>query len=261
MLTHTFKLLSGVECTVKEMTGIHQRILTEQTNKKIGDNLNEMLADLIIKVGTKTSGFDVEFVNRMLSGDRRKALAEARMFSVGLPDEHGKVNFDFTWEYVDNDGNDRKLEQTVDLTAGFPETPYYRQWENYDEVEKDVLITLPSSGLNIKFTMLDGIGEYLGSKTKREERSSHTPILMRQPRIMKKTDNAVTPINMSSADLDKLSYRDIEHLRKAIKDHEGRIDTEMKFEHPEAEIKDPHEKYVIVDLLQLKAFFFPSEAI
>ena len=52
MNTHKFNLCSGPECEVKEMTGKHQRSLTEQEKKSHNDKLHEILEDLIVRVGS-----------------------------------------------------------------------------------------------------------------------------------------------------------------------------------------------------------------
>ena len=247
MNTTTFKLPSGIECEVGEMTGLHQRLLTEQKNKKHGDNLNEMLASLLVRVGNNTGPFNQDFVRNMLSADRRAALAEARMFSVvdeeepvaaGAEEEElpkGPRNFNFTWKYADSEGNEQSLDKVVDLSEVFPIHPYSTQWADYSQVKKHVEVVLKGCGKTVRFNLLDGTGEQIGSNTKREERSSHTAILMRNPCFMTKTSNDVVPVQVSSRDLDKLSLRDIEQLRGAIKANEGRIDTEIRFEHPEAD--------------------------
>jgi len=118
--------------------------------------------------------------------------------------------------------------------------------------------TLPKSKKEITWTLLDGIGEAVGLSTPKNERSSHTPIKMRRPIEMLKTKNDTVPVQVN---LDELALRDIEALRGEIKRVEGDVDTVITFEHPEAESKSAGEKYVLVDVLGVQAFFFPSEAI
>ena len=49
--THTFKLTSGVEAEVRELTGKHQRILTQiKKGQSHSDRLNLMLADVLVPV-------------------------------------------------------------------------------------------------------------------------------------------------------------------------------------------------------------------
>lgn len=51
MNTHIFKVPSGVEFEVTELTGKQQRILTEQSNKPHTEKLAEMLASVLVRVG------------------------------------------------------------------------------------------------------------------------------------------------------------------------------------------------------------------
>jgi hypothetical protein len=65
---------------------------------------------------------------------------------------------------------------------------------------------------------------------------------------MVKTTNGVTPILLN---LDNLAIVDIEHLRKIIRKYEGRVDTEVKFPHPEID-----GKMEIFDALGSESFFY-----
>ena len=253
MSTHKFKLPSGVECEVKEITGKHQRILTEQSNKSMGENLNDMLADVLVRVGDIT-GFDTDFVKSMLSVDRRYALAQARMFTIDDP------MFRFTWEYLDSEGAKQVIEKEADLSDGFPMEPFLNQYEKYSDIVKEITITLPRSGQQCIFKMMDGWSEEAGQKTKKKDRSSHTALIMRNPRILEDNHDKTGKVPIQ-ANLDNMSLKDIEFLRTEIKRYEGKVDTEMMFEHPEAETRAPNDRNVIVDLLGVTAFFFPSEAI
>lgn len=251
MNTKEFTLPSGVKATIKELTGKHQRMLTEQKHKNFGENLNDVLADILVKVGDITI-FDIEFVKAMLSEDRRWCLVQARLLSIDEPE------FVFNWEYLDGQSEKQVKEVDVELTEeSFNMKPYAVQAPTYSEIVKDVTITLPSSGKKCVFKMLDGFGEEKGQITKKAERSSHTPLIMRNIRIEEIRDGKA-PL-LIQANLDNMSLRDIEYLRKQIKATEGKVDTEIMFEHPEAETQS--QKTVVVDLLSVKAFFFPSEAI
>ena len=269
MQTHVFTLPSGVECEVKDLTGKHQRILTEQKNKKLGENLNEVLADCIVRVGEEKN-ITLEFIEKMLAADRKKALVEIRQFTFDY-----EPVFKFKYEYLSGEnGNEQKKEQEMEIALskqetdeegqtktvikGFPTKPYYKQWKEYKDIEKEVIITLKKSGKEVVYRMLDGQGEQVGMMTKKAERSTHTALRMRFPREFVTTSSGKTPIQL---DLDKLPLKDIEQLRASIKEHEGQVDTEFRFMHPEAELKDSSEKEVIVDILSVLAFFFPSEAI
>lgn len=271
--THTFKLTSGVECEVYEMTGKHQELLTRQDGKKHTEKLNELLKDLIVRVGSNTDIND-EFLLGMLACDKKKALVEVRQFSMGH-----EPSFTFNYRYTDTDGNKQEHPVTVDLNEDghFPEKPVMvmrpvmedgkdepvnklvpADWTEYSDVQKQVTIKLPRSGQEVTFVMLDGKGELIGSTTKKAQRSSHTLIQMRRPVFQKKTEGGSVPIQLN---LNDLALQDIEYLRKSIRDHEGEVDTEIMFDHPEADSMPRNEKEVTMDVLNTVAFFFPSEAI
>lgn len=282
--THVDKFPSGVEFEVKELTGKHQRILTEQSSKTHNQKLDEVLADILVRVGTDTE-IKEEFIKTMLACDKQKALITVRQFTLGFQKE-----FEFHWDYKSSDGAKKTHKLSIPLEdANFPTKPVMCYNPNFTEGSEDekcskelitleeflkdtlgvealeyehvlkakkVEIILPRSEERVTYTMLDGDGEEIGSKIKKSERSTHTPIRMRKP--VRFDAETGTPIQLN---LDKLAYLDIEHLRKSIKEVEGNVDTEIMFEHPEAEQKQANEKDVIVDLLSTTAFFFPSEAI
>ena len=262
MSTHVFKLPSGVECEVKEFTGKHQRLLTEQKNKNIAENLNEVLADVLVRVGS-VKNVTLEFVLNMLACDRKKALVEARQFSM---DDEPKFEFDY--EYVDSNGESQVSHQSVDISDGFPFKPLLvltddsfkeADYKEYKDIEKVYELTLPRSQSKVRFTLLDGIGEQIGARTPKSKMSSHTALKMMRPEILvEKKDTEPTWIQLN---LDNLSLKDITYLRTSIKEIQGTVDTELKFEHPEHEDKPLEEKYVTVDLLGVLDFFFPSGTI
>jgi len=260
--THVFNLLSGVECEVKELTGKHQKMLTAGS-KDFEKKLSAMLSDVIVRIGDERQ-IDEEFIKGMLSCDKKKALVEIRQFSLGFEE-----TFSFTYDYRDLDNTKQTHEVNVHLEDGnFPSRTVKREGEeglvdadytDYADVleNKDKFITLPRSGKEVRFTMLDGRGEAIGSAAKKADRSSHTLLKMRRPVYFHKKEggNEAVPIQL---DLDELSYMDIEHLRKEIKLHEGFVDTEIVFEHPNSELGEDDLRE---DVLGITAFFFPSEAL
>lgn len=260
--THVFKLVSGVECEVKEMTGKHQELMTIQSSKPHTERLNELLKDLIVRVGSQTN-ITADFVKEMLAVDKKKALIEIRQFSFGFP-----TDFSFHFSYTDN-GRQKSVVETIEFLDGgkFPETPLKIQadkneetfseatFSEYSEVieHKNIFITLPRSGKKVRFTMLDNRGEEIASRTPKKDRSSNTLIKMRQPVYFETSSSGnEVPVQL---DLNKLSLVDIEHLRKVIKEVEGNIHTEISFDHP------TENRTEVVDLTSITAFFFPSEAI
>ncbi len=279
---HKDKFPSGVSFEVKELTGKHQRLLTEQSSKTHNEKLDSVLLDVIVKIGTETS-LDEKFIESMLACDKQKALVTVRQFTMDFD-----PTFDFAWEYKTEAGEKAEHRLSIPLGDGsFPskpvmilnkdglivedeETPEYVTLECYlkkllnkEELEysdilayKNVEIILPRSKERVRFTMLDAEGELLLTKIPKSDRSTHTPIRIRKP--VKFDEETNTPIQLN---LDRLAYKDIEFLREEIKKVEGNVDTEVMFEHPESHLKAPSEKDVIVDLLGTTAFFFPSGAI
>lgn len=263
MSTHIFRLPSGVECEVSEFVGKHQKLLTQQGKKTHNEKLSELLADVIVRVGTVTD-ITTEFIDTMLACDKKMALVEARQYTLGFEEF-----FTFHYRYTDKEGNKAVHEHDIPIKEGkFPFSPVQVEkegklvdadYQEYADIEKDVFMVLPRSKDKIRFTMLDGRGEAIGAATTKNNRSSHTVLEMRRPVWFKdKEGGKPTPIKIN---LDNLSFVDIEALRKRIQEVEGRVDTEIMFEHPEAEVRSQSEREVVVDVLSTPAFFFPSEAI
>jgi len=262
---HKFKLISGVECEVKELTGKQQRILTENNGKTTDEKFALMIQSILVRVGSVINP-DLVFIDNLLSGDRKKILEEARKFSMRGTEQANLFIFNFP--YTDAKGNKQKHELDVELTEGFPVKPYKTivdgvetivDVDDYSKIEKEVYTILPRSGKKVRFYLLDGNREKVGASVKKEARSSHTTIMMRNPQYFEKGEGgSETPVQVN---LDKLALVDIEHLRKLIDNVEGGVDTIVEFEHPEAARLPQHEKTVKADLLAQTAFFFPSEAI
>lgn len=259
-VTHTFKLCSGVEMEVSEWTGKHQRILTQKRKgKSHEDNLHEIMADVTVRVGSKRD-ITPEFIANMLDCDRKLALVETRQFTMSH-----EPSFTFKFEYTsDETGNKCEYIHEEDLPEGkFPSKKLQKlneagelvdvQYTEYNEIEKDVFITLPRSQKQVRFTMLAA-----ASTIDRKDVSSHTPIKQRRPVYFYKAEKDTVPVGLN---LDDLSYQDIEYLRKAIKDFEGACHTEIQFAHPEADMKQGKDKEVTINVLGSVAFFFPSQAL
>lgn len=264
MNTHVFKLPSGPEMEVTELTGKQQRLLTEQNKKTHQEKLADMLASVTVRIGSLTSVTSKFILEDMLACDIKFALTELRQFSLDFD-----TTFAFVHKYKDVKGIKQEVEIEEDIPEGhFPMTTVKRaetgkdgevilvdaNWTEYDQVVKEINIKLPRSGKEVRFTMQDGKGSNVGVLTPKQDRSSHTPIKMRRPVYFEESKKGSrVPVQL---DLDSLHVRDIEFLRKTIKEYEGNVDTELMIDNPEANEKD-----LIVDVLGAIAFFFPSEAI
>lgn len=246
--THTFRLLSGPECEVKEFGGKHQEILTRGGVGNIEKKLITCLTDLVVRVGSQRSFTEDEILN-LFSADRKLILFQARQFSLDFEPE-----FKFTYKYVDSKGRKQEHEEIVTFDDGqVPQTPFYKQWNELSEIEKIIKLTLPKSGIELQYTMLDGKGEGIGAAVHKNDRSTNTALKMRNPCELVKKENATVPIQS----LLHYGLKDMEALRADIKAHEGRVDTEIMFEHPDPDKRED----VIIDMTSQLAFFYPSEAL
>lgn len=269
MNTHVFELPSGIECEVKELTGKHQKMLTEQNKKPHNEKMAEMLADCIVRVGDNHN-IDLAFVKDvMLSADKKAALVELRQFSLDFEED-----FTFLHTYKDIDGNKQEVEITEEIPNGrFPMRPLHKyvqaegeepelvpaKYNDYSEIQKEQYFILPKSGLKVRWNLLDGKGEAIGNAKAKNQRSSHLTLEMRRVVYFEaKESGGETPVLLN---FDKLGLKDIEALRAEIKRVEGAVDTEIMIELPDSEFRAKNDKHNIVDVLSMIAFFFPSEAI
>ena len=274
LATHKFKLTSGVECEVKEYTGAQQEILTKQDGRPHTDKLADMIRSILVRIGSRTD-FTLDFIkNDLLGSDKKHILTESRQFSLG----HQNA-FELPFKYVDQNGIEQTEPVNVNLPdAKFPVVPLKVEqvidektgekgliaatYTEYEDIVRKDRITLAKTGIEVEWTLLDGKGERIGFAKKKKERSTNTLIEMRRPVYFELKTDGQTPVPISlSHKLSSLPLSDIEQLRKRIKDVEGDVNTEVVFEHPEADSKAANEKIVRIDVLNEVVFFFPSGAI
>lgn len=282
-------LTCGLVAITGALLGKHQRILSESRGDFYA-GLEEVLASLTYKLGDKdlttlSPEERKEIFAKMPSFEKRKLLVDIRQASLG---NDPYFDFDFTYKSERKETKDKEITTTINcmFDEGFPFKPTCRFTPdilegktsireikealnnltpvNYSTVDemiagKKVDVVLPNSKMKISFTMLDAGGEAIIRKVTANTVTSHTPLLARNPIYY--DEETGTPIRMLSNDLDKLTYLDIETLRAVIKAVEGRVDTEYKFTHPEADLKPDASKYVVIDVLSEIGFFFPSGAL
>lgn len=249
--THTFKLLSGVEAEVREMTGEHQEILTKKIKgENASTRINKLLSKVLVRVGTNTN-ITMDFINNMLTQDRRFALSMARQFSMDFEEE-----FNYTFK-LDSGGIH---DEPVTIADGiFPHTPMPDQYEEYDQVVTEFETTLPKSNIRVKYNLLDGKGEAIGANIKKSDRSSNSLLKMRRIRYWEQPEGKDGM--WISLNLNKIGIKDLAFLREEIKSKEGSVDSEIKFEHPEWESGGSDEQFIVIDLLTTINFFFPSGSV
>lgn len=240
------KLLSGIPCVIQEMTGEAEYFLTNTKNTAKNRGLDLLLADCIVSLGDR-KGISEKDAQRMLAFDRKKALVEIRQLSNDYD-----PSFKFSFEWPMEGGLKQKFDYDVEFTEeNFKSRPYKSQWNSMEEIEKNVDFTLPGSGIEMRWTMLDGEKEGKISDIAEEHRSSHTLIQLRNPRVVTKENGKEVHDNIQ-LNLKQLSWADLNALRKNILETEGDMDTFLVIEHPKTK------KTTRVDLISVPAFFFPS---
>lgn len=257
MDTLKFKLLSGVECEISKFIGKHQRYFTQTEYTKDSKGAHMAIASIIVKLGSKTSVTEEE-VSKMLAQDIKQILIQARIHSLK---RHKTFKFDY--KHTNEKGQQIKTPMELDVDANdFDTKPYKKQFTEYDEIWKMLKnggkwasVVLEDSGLEVEFKPLDGGAEASLNAIPKKSRSSHTLVSVHKPvHLLKaegKKDKEGALVNLN---LDNLSMDDIEDLRLAIKEEEGFQDTVAVFENPQTDADDE------VDVLQIPAFFFPSNA-
>ncbi|GAB4493104.1 MAG: hypothetical protein OHK0045_21990 [Raineya sp.] len=237
MQTHEFKLLTGVECEVRELIGEDSEIFTKKKNIESGKALDMLLERIIVRVGKETN-ITRKFVSEMLAGDRAKALFEARQFSYDFPEEYS-TNILF---------GKRKVPFSIQISE-IEQRNYSFQCENYEQVrDKRIIHTiLPKSQKPVFFYCLDGVAEQSMQKINTDESSIITIINLRKPSYLTDEGKEV------SLNLLALPQKDLAHLYSEIEKAEGNIETSVKVQNP----SDQNEEKLI-NLLAYKEFFFPS---
>ena len=271
MNTHTFKLVSGPLCEVTEFTGKQQEILT-QSNKKQDKTISKasrtdiLIASLLVAVGSErlehwSEDKKLAFVQKMLGFDKQKLLIEARQFSLDFDPD---FTFKYTWL---DDAGDKQVDD-INVILPYDQDNFPQQtmkieidgelvdadFTEYSEVLENtkVNLTLPKSGLEISYYMLDGTGEAIMRGIKEADRTINTLLEARRP--VKYVEGTAISLNLST-----LSMKDLAVLRTSIKEREGAVDTVIMFEHPDKDNKFGAEKNVELDILGINAFFFQTE--
>lgn len=268
MTTHSFKGLTGIDFEVNRMQGKHQRLVSQKENGIAAGSLNVILADLIIKIGsiqmsTLTEKERIDLVKRIPSEERKKLLFEIRQLTNKFKDE-----FVFTYKYKSKNLSTLNQQLThsvkVPIMSIVSEKAYPYQSDELDTLLTEFEVALPESGETYKYNLNNGYSEEIAASDKNP--SSHTLILMRQPKLKKTTNKQGEPLKepvwlITNADtLDKMEIDDIETLRFDMKEKEGRFNSIFVFDHPEAHLMGDN-KEVSLDLLQLPVFYFPLNSI
>jgi len=197
---YTFKLPSGPEIEILEMTGVEEELLTNQRLIRSGDAVNQVLANCIVRLGDNESVSSKDVLD-MLSGDRLFVLVKLRQVSLG-----DEVELELT---CPNTACRAKDQVTVNLDD-LPVTPYGE--------EREFVLTLPVSGSKVRFVHLDGHKEKRLAQM--QEPSISTAMMVR---IVDIDGNAP-----SKKALNEMSMRDRSALRAEMLRVDAGIDTTIE---------------------------------
>lgn len=250
--TFEFKLPSGVMCEITPLLGKHQRILTEIGDKKTNEHerMNRVISSVTRRVGSVLTP-DEAFIDSMLAGDRAAILTTARQYSLGFPEQ---VEYVFT--YADEEGKEVETILVEDLPENklfpFKEMKGSEKVSEYSDIQLVHTLKLPVSGKTVRLKQLTGVGERVISTTRKQDQSAHLVFRAREAAYERKGEKESTWISL---DLDNLTFADLTFMRKHIKEVEGQVDTEIRFEHPLTG------QTTTVDILRSINFLFPSGSI
>lgn len=279
-------LPSGVEITVRNLTGADQELLTSGKNRRDGSGFNKMLAGAIVQIGDLESGAITEnFVARMISNDRKDAMVMLRQHSLKFQEY-----FEFVYDWP-IEGQRKQLQQysvafndedfarkpylwvaekIAELQAakqargddspapkGFNAFPVlYDSYSAMLEKHREQRYVLPESGQEIEWSLLTGEIEKKFSKVDADNLTSNTTLMMRSPKEVLRVqaegeENKLTGWSPSRADI-----LDVEGFRREIRRVEGHIDTMLTIQNHQ-----DSSKVTRVDLVGTPDFFFPSQAL
>ncbi len=258
--TTTFKLVSGVECEVRYLVGYDYETLTKFVKgREQRENLNYMLANAIIRVGkTMLQELSDEerafFIKGMFEKDKKHALTMIRQYSFGYQKE-----FNFILPYTDGNGENKEITKVVPIQDGmFPIVPMEKQWNDYSEIEKVLELELPMSKYKVKVPLLDGNVQEKFNVEMLDDSDVLSGLKFRGITYLRKGEKGNAWVELKFGILHAV---DITFLKNAVEKAEGKVHTEVRFEHPDAENLPPSrfkEKLLIIDLVGVPDFFFPS---
>ena len=247
--TETKIMPSGVEVEYGPILGKHERLLTTNNGKEpFSTRLNKMLSHTIVRVGSNRN-IDADFVANMFSTDRNFCLVSIRQFTMGDED-----TFTYPFEYENAEGKEVSEDIEIPLVDGmFPVTAMKLQFAEYPEKAVFYYVQLPHAKIEVQLQLKTGKDEARAAAMDRKKVSTLTAIELSRPQY--KNPKSDTYLRLP---LDQLSMRDLNELRKAIMEQEGKVDTTIKFEHPLYSQGLSDQQYVQVNVINSANFFFPQ---
>jgi hypothetical protein len=257
MQTHVFILPSGIEAEVKNMAGESSEVFTKKKNIETGMAHTLLIKEVLVRVGDNTN-ITIDFIEKLLSKDRKAILFTARQFTYDFPEEYiisvkfGKsevqypidlqdyvpTNYLFYQKIVDEN---KKLAQETGVQ--YQPEPAFKNYEGVLENRK-VEVHLPKANKKVHFYLMTGKDEKRALKVDMEEANLLTILSLRNPCEMGQTGEI-------TLNLKPLHAQDIGIIHGKIHDLEGDYDTAIEVRNP-----DKFGDAKVVQLLDT-GFFFP----
>ena len=247
-MTHTFKLVSGVEAEIEELGSKHWDILTKESRKETFlDRIDHVLAALIIRIGSVKNFQDkARFVREMLTKDREHLLFEARQYAN---------DFEPTWEMsMKSEINKRdtfKVLVEISDNGFVPFVPMTEQYTEYSEIQR-VYTDKLRSGLQYRMQIPCGNDERFIESLKTESTYNRQWKMRRYAEFSKTTKDG-QDLFVEPSSFAKIRAKDAEALNKLCQSKEGNVFTIATFEDEFGETEQ-------LNLLQQVAFIVPSFA-
>jgi len=242
-------LPSQYEIVIREQNGDDDDTLTRvSVDDQLGP-INTFIKDIIVwdySLGRKP---EYEDILNMKLNDKYCTLISSRIFSLG-----SDLKFDYSWseddkpfEYIEN-----LIPYIGDYSKPLPELgePGYFKYcipRYANGVENEVKLNT-SSGKELKYSYLNGVGEKYLLELKEKDLSINKQLLARQIQWKAPTGEWVHVQNFK-----KFSPKEMSELRKSVADNDPDFRGLTDLENPETG------EIIQIPLIGIKSFFYPTE--
>lgn len=248
----TFYGPSGFKYTIREQNGADDDIISNPSEAKDLTNIHRFIASLVTDTdATKTHKLSVNDVRNLPTLDKYCILINSRIFSIG-----DSVEFEYDWG--ENGG---KVQYSQDLNEflfdyqivpdaqtllskpnAIPFYPY-RDTKQF----KGIMVTL-STGKNIKFDNLSGVGEAYVLGLPLDKRTKNQELIARNLQL------EVNGQYEKVLSFHLFSVKEMSEMRKIISSYDPSFQGNVEIENP----NNPGQK-INISLMGISGFFFPGE--
>jgi hypothetical protein len=232
-------LPSGVEATIREMTGNDQRNFMNRAKQMNGTAIQDLLAACVETVDGEVIPTDpadrTKYLLNMLSGDRQTLVFQIRRHSLGN-------DFSFRAKCPNPEcKKDASWEVDLSIKDDFPMIPYKLGSARFVEYDSKV-----APGLKIQLKMMDGNDEMTLFR-KRQTITVLSDLELRSPKAFDPATKKYVPITLS-----KVPDRLITEMRRTLREYEGSLRTTVDLICEDCNTK------VTFNLLEQPDFMTPS---